>query len=443
MRGSITVLGWAAMALGFLLLVPSVVLAAGENPVGGCVWAVGSVVMILLGFFARRPPSPTIDRPESERAGACPPIARALTWQWAVAVLVAGTAVILAYHLGARGSGAEDEPEVEALAPVPNLGEPESWCGALREMGMDAGAWRPFAEGVEEWWCVSDELPIGQAHSLLGIPTHLQYSVRGQPEKADEVRLILDVFEASTADEGRERMIEALNTLASQGLLEIPEELPGAIEDARPTVLESGSHRLTLLEQHGRQGVWWLTLIVEPEEAARPTELYVTKALLRSLDRAGEGREAVSAGADLETAQLDSGACEAARASAVRRVRELRDGLARCVATLNQSRQEDSRTARAPAPAPRTREIAAVRTLAAPRVSIVGDQAVVSARLYNPAAQDQEVTIEIALLSNGQVVDEAFQRALVPAHGDLAVSAQLRARGAEGATYSGRIRVVR
>jgi hypothetical protein len=85
-----------------------------------------------------------------------------------------------------------------------------------------------------------------------------------------------------------------------------------------------------------------------------------------------------------------------------------------------------------------------VRTLSAPQVQILGEDVLVSARLWNPEDVDQRVTIEIALLADGVVQKQATQDHLVPAGGDLAVSARFHSYGTyEGKTLSGRVRPLR
>lgn len=126
--------------------------------------------------------------------------------------------------------------------------------------------------------------------------------------------------------------------------------------------------------------------------------------------------------------------------------RRWEEATARCVEELNRLGAQAAARRAMPPPAPRSSAGArwsAVRTLAAPQVSIVGDGAVVSARLWNPGEQDQDVTVAIELLQGGQVVDSTTQHVLVPAHGDLAVSAELRARGSASGGYAGRVRVLR
>jgi hypothetical protein len=97
---------------------------------------------------------------------------------------------------------------------------------------------------------------------------------------------------------------------------------------------------------------------------------------------------------------------------------------------------------RAPAPPSRPpRTLRPVRTLSAPDVQIVGDDILVSARLWNPEDSDQHVTIELALLADGVVQKQETQDHLVPAGGDLAVSARFHSYGTyEGKTLTGRVR---
>lgn len=75
------------------------------------------------------------------------------------------------------------------------------------------------------------------------------------------------------------------------------------------------------------------------------------------------------------------------------------------------------------------------------RIQIVGDTALVSGRLYNPDPRDQTVTVELALLRDGHVVERTTENVLVPGRGHQTVSKELHAGSGDG-TYSGRIRVL-
>lgn len=144
--------------------------------------------------------------------------------------------------------------------------------------------------------------------------------------------------------------------------------------------------------------------------------------------------------ASLNLAELQLEACREETARVELEAQRNRQGLQRCVEELNRVSGAGSRFQLPPTP-PATRRSRPVRTLAAPRVQIAGEQAIVSARLWNPAEDDQQVTIEVTLLVDGEVEDTRTQQILVPAGGDHALAVSFPWRGETG-TLSGRVRVL-
>lgn len=199
----------------------------------------------------------------------------------------------------------------------------------------------------------------------------------------------------------------------------------------------------------------------EPPSGGRaPVQAEEYEAMVEQLGAAGERIAELEAALEslrAPLAQETSGDHEGARSSLLARLERVEEelqaakarqflaedeaarwfqGLERCVETLNQ-RAPDVRITM---PAPRPRGGPRVRPLLAPVVSLVGDYALVSAKLWNPGDADQEVRVEISLIEDGREVDSTVQSVLVPAGGDQPVSARLRSRGT--GTLSGRVRVL-
>lgn len=149
-----------------------------------------------------------------------------------------------------------------------------------------------------------------------------------------------------------------------------------------------------------------------------------------------------------------------ARAECREERERLRAGLERAVEELNRRNVTIAGTGGAPAAvsAPSTSEPPApTRTMPprsrtspkpyrkissyADRIQIVGENALVSGRLYNPDERDQRVQVELSLLRDGMEIQSRTQTVLVPGKGHLTVTDRLHVGGIEG-SYTGRVRVL-
>lgn len=114
-------------------------------------------------------------------------------------------------------------------------------------------------------------------------------------------------------------------------------------------------------------------------------------------------------------------------------VERFRQGLNRCVEKLNETSASAAATYSPPArSSPRRGSPARVSTLSAPRISIVGDSAVVSVRVWNAGDEDASGTVELELVCGGNVVDSSIEHVDVTARTDQTVTAELRTGSAEG-----------
>jgi hypothetical protein len=112
---------------------------------------------------------------------------------------------------------------------------------------------------------------------------------------------------------------------------------------------------------------------------------------------------------------------------------QYKDGLERCVAEVNRVAHESGRRFEVPVPsqpaaapaAPSTRAEAHISSLySEPTVTPLGDQMMVSGKLYNTGKVPGTVTAVVALLRDGKPVNSNRLRVTVPAQGQIAWSTQ-------------------
>lgn len=222
-------------------------------------------------------------------------------------------------------------------------------------------------------------------------------------------------------------------------------------------------------------GLGWWAFVRPPERVEVPVEVADAgaEAEIRLLEEAVAERDTEVSRLMLRVAELET-SLEAARRSAdqapppseaLLACRQERDGLAaglrRAVDELNNQRITISGVGGAPplpatpqsgaaAPIPRSGVPQAAGGGPRPyrkvssygeRIQILGSDAMVSGRLYNPDQRDQQIRVELAVLRDGAVVDSGTQTVLVPGRGYLTVTQRLRAGTSEG-TYGARVRVL-
>jgi hypothetical protein len=111
-------------------------------------------------------------------------------------------------------------------------------------------------------------------------------------------------------------------------------------------------------------------------------------------------------------------------------------GLERCVAKLNTvAADADALASYVPAPvvaAPSRGGSARVHTLSAPQISMVGDSAVVSVRIWNAGDGSGSGAVELELVCAGAVVDSSTEYVDISARTDQVVNATLRTGGSDG-----------
>ena len=118
-------------------------------------------------------------------------------------------------------------------------------------------------------------------------------------------------------------------------------------------------------------------------------------------------------------------------------------GLDKCVAKLNEvSADASALSASAYAPpvssGARRGGSTRVSTLGAPTISVTGDGAVVSVRLWNAGDADAAGNVEIELVVNGEVIDSTSEYVEISPRTDQVLTVNLSNRGREG-NYSARV----
>lgn len=115
-------------------------------------------------------------------------------------------------------------------------------------------------------------------------------------------------------------------------------------------------------------------------------------------------------------------------------------GLDKCVGELNRVAGEAAAAPAYAPSAPRGAAQARVHTLGAPRVSIAGDSAIVTVKVWNAGDGPAAGNIELELVLDGQVVDSSSEWVELSPRTDQVVSATFYISPSEG-TYSARARL--
>jgi hypothetical protein len=104
-------------------------------------------------------------------------------------------------------------------------------CTALTELGLATRTWRKDELG---WLASSDYLRIGSPRNVIGLPTNLAYYVESNVERrVEQLKLVLNVNNPLTRDQGLIEMEEATRCLFQKLGYEVPLELFVSLQQAK------------------------------------------------------------------------------------------------------------------------------------------------------------------------------------------------------------------
>ena len=130
------------------------------------------------------------------------------------------------------------------------FGDPNWLCTALDAEGLNTRGWRESSDG--RWACNSKMVDFGTVAPGMALPGNLAYYVWSKTNRPDEIRIKININNASERDLAFEKLTHATNILLSRVGQPMPPGLAKALADRKAAVMQTEFGTAALEFQDGK-----------------------------------------------------------------------------------------------------------------------------------------------------------------------------------------------